>query len=93
MSTLALTRLKIYKTVARQLHGVVPCWVCGEHVLPEAATLEHIQPRSEGGSSHQDNLTISHDFCNNQRHATGAVTASATAPGRVHGTIKMPRNR
>ena len=37
MSRLALTRDKIYKTVARQLHGVVPCWVCGQHVLPAAA--------------------------------------------------------
>ena len=71
MSQLSLTRDKIYKTVARQLHGVVPCWVCGEHVLPHAATLEHIQPRSEGGSSHLENLAISHDLCNNQRHATG----------------------
>ena len=32
MSRLALTRDKIYKTVARQMHGVVPCWVCGDHV-------------------------------------------------------------
>ena len=39
MSRLGLTRDKIYKTVARQLHGVVPCWVCGQHVLPAAATL------------------------------------------------------
>ena len=44
MSALSLTRTKMYRTVARQLHGVVPCWVCGEHVLPEAATLEHILP-------------------------------------------------
>jgi 5-methylcytosine-specific restriction endonuclease McrA len=83
MSRLGLTRDKIYKTVARQLHGVVPCWVCGAHVLPEAATLEHIQPLSEGGSSHQENLAISHDVCNNQRHATGVVPASSTQPGRV----------
>lgn len=83
MSRLSLTRDKIYKTVARQLHGVVPCWVCGEHVLPQAATLEHIQPRSEGGSSHLENLAISHDVCNNQRHATGVVTPSATQLGRV----------
>lgn len=83
MSRLSLTRDKIYKTVARQLHGVVPCWVCGEHVLPQAATLEHIQPRSEGGSSHLENLAISHDVCNNQRHATGVVTASPTQLGRV----------
>ncbi len=83
MSKLAHTRDKIYKTVARQLHGVVPCWVCGEHVLPEAATLEHIQPLSEGGNSHRENLAISHELCNNQRHAVGVVTASATLAGQV----------
>ena len=46
MSKLSITRDKIYKTVARQMHGVVPCWVCGEHVPPAAATLGHIQPLS-----------------------------------------------
>lgn len=83
MSKLSHTREKIYKTVARQLHGVVPCWVCGEHVLPTAATLEHIKPLAEGGSSHAENLAISHDVCNNQRHATGLVTASLTSKGSV----------
>ena len=58
MSKLSHTRDKIYKIVARQLHGQVPCWVCGEHVLPAAATLEHILPLSEGGSSHQDKSGI-----------------------------------
>jgi 5-methylcytosine-specific restriction endonuclease McrA len=75
MGTLATIRLKIYKTVARQLHGKVPCWLCGEHVEPEDATLEHIQPLSEGGSSHQENLAISHDRCNNRRHAKVALVA------------------
>ncbi len=83
MSRLALTRDKIYKTVARQLHGVVPCWVCGQHVLPAAATLEHIQPLSEGGNSHQTNLAISHEVCNGQRHATGRVPTDEHAPGQV----------
>jgi 5-methylcytosine-specific restriction endonuclease McrA len=83
MSRLGHTRDKIYKTVARQLHGVVPCWVCGQHVLPAAATLEHIQPLSEGGNSHLENLAISHDVCNNQRHATGIVPTSAELPGKV----------
>lgn len=69
MSRLSLTREKIYRTVARQLHGLVPCWVCAEHVRPEDATLEHIRPLSEGGSSHLDNLAISHGHCNQQRHA------------------------
>ena len=74
MSKLGLTRDKMYKTVARQLHGVVPCWMCGEHVEPADATLEHIQPLSEGGSSHVENLAISHGRCNNQRHAKTALT-------------------
>ncbi len=69
MSTLTTLRIKIYTTVARQLHGQVPCWVCRQHVVPEDATLEHILPRSEGGNSHQDNLAISHLRCNQQRHA------------------------
>lgn len=83
MSQLGLTRDKIYKTVARQLHGVVPCWVCGQHVLRVAATLEHIQPLSEGGNSHLENLAISHDACNNQRHAKGLVPLSTAQPGAV----------
>ncbi len=83
MSRLSLTRDKMYKTVARQLHGVVPCWVCGEHVLPAAATLEHIQPLSEGGNSHLENLAISHDRCNNLRHIQGSVGESDAVPGRV----------
>ena len=73
MSTLAHLRHKMYATVARQLHGTVPCWVCGAHVTPEDATLEHIRPRSEGGSSHQSNLAISHGHCNHQRHAKEAL--------------------
>ena len=67
MSRLGLTRDKIYKTVARQLHGVVPCWVCGQPVLHADATLEHIKPLSEGGNSHLENLAISHGVCNRQR--------------------------
>lgn len=76
MSRLGLTRDKIYKTIARQLHGQVPCWVCGEHVLHAVATLEHIKPLSEGGNSHQENLAISHAVCNSQRHAKVANAAN-----------------
>ena len=83
MSTLTHLRIKMYKTVARQLHGQVPCWVCGEHVTLEAATLEHIKALSEGGNSHADNLAISHEVCNGQRHAKGAVPRSAHAAGQV----------
>ena len=68
MSRLGHTRDKIYKTVARQLHGVVPCWVCSLPVEPQDATLEHIKPLSEGGNSHLENLAISHARCNRERH-------------------------
>jgi 5-methylcytosine-specific restriction endonuclease McrA len=92
MSTLALTRDKIYKTVARQMHGVVPCWVCGEHVSPADATLEHIKPRSEAGNSHAENLAISHGICNQRRHAPGSepvlqnpVEPEQGQPGRGDG--------
>jgi 5-methylcytosine-specific restriction endonuclease McrA len=82
MSRLGHTRDKMYRTLARQLHGVVPCWVCGQHVTLDAATLEHIQPLGEGGNSHAENLAISHEICNGQLHATGLVPASAS-PGQV----------
>ena len=75
MSSLSLTRVKIYRTVARQLHGLVPCWICREPVALADATLEHIQPLGEGGSSHIENLAISHRSCNHARHAKAAASA------------------
>ena len=77
MSRLSLTRTRIYRTVARQLHGVVPCWVCGEPVTPADATLEHIKPLGEGGNSHLDNLAISHSACNGARHAKAPAAPAA----------------
>jgi 5-methylcytosine-specific restriction endonuclease McrA len=90
VSRLGHTRDKIYKTIARQLHGVVPCWVCGQHVTQEAATLEHIQPLSQGGNSHAENLAISHEVCNGQRHALGQVPTSNESPGQVQ--RRVPSN-
>lgn len=79
MSRLSLIRIKMYRTVARQLHGVVPCWVCGEHVDFDAATLEHIRAVSDGGSGQQDNLAISHAACNAARHAASPPLAQSQA--------------
>jgi 5-methylcytosine-specific restriction endonuclease McrA len=44
-------------------------------VAPDDATLEHIKPLSEGGSSHIENLAISHAACNHGRHAKAARAA------------------
>jgi hypothetical protein len=35
-------------------------------------------------------LAISHDLCNNQRHATGVVTPSATLAGKVQRGNETP---
>jgi hypothetical protein len=94
MSRLSLTRIRIYDTIARQLHGVVPCWVCGEPVARDAATLEHIKPLSEGGSSHLENLAISHDSCNHSRHAkTAVIPAKAGIQGLEDASPGSPPSR
>ena len=50
--------------------------------------MEQILPLCDGGSSHQDNLAISHALCNGQRHATGVVPASAAVPGQVQRRVR-----
>lgn len=63
-------RETLYRMLKRRHYGVVPCYCCGEHVEPADATLEHILPRSRGGTDHMSNLSISHAACN---HARGAA--------------------
>jgi 5-methylcytosine-specific restriction endonuclease McrA len=59
-----------------ELHGFVPCYVCGQHVKRADATLEHILPRSRGGSDAGRNLSISHAKCN---HARGSMPVAHVA--------------
>ena len=41
------------------------CYVCGESIEEfSLATLEHIIPRSKGGTNQQANLALSHKICN-----------------------------
>lgn len=54
----------IYKFLKRKHFGRVPCFVCGEHVETDDATLEHIKPRARGGTDEMKNLSISHKACN-----------------------------
>ncbi len=53
------------------------CWLCGDRVdttiaapHPLAATLDHIVPRSLGGSDDPDNLGTAHFICNSKRGAS-----------------------
>lgn len=56
-----------YRMLAKRNGGQVPCFCCGRHVPPQHATLEHIIPRSRGGTDEMSNLSISHRFCNAKR--------------------------
>lgn len=47
--------------------AVVPCCFCGRPLSFDEATLEHIRPRSEGGSNKVRNLAISCSSCNEER--------------------------
>lgn len=62
-------RETIYKMTAKRNAGTVPCFVCGNHVKRQHATLEHIIPLSKGGTDDMENLAISHNTCNNRRGA------------------------
>jgi 5-methylcytosine-specific restriction endonuclease McrA len=62
-------RETVYRMLAKRHGGHVPCFVCGKHVQPYHATLEHITPLSKGGGDGMDNLSISHGPCNNRRGA------------------------
>ena len=41
------------------------CFVCGKNIeIFSDATIEHIIPRSKGGTNHLNNLAVSHRLCN-----------------------------
>nr|WP_239536851.1 HNH endonuclease signature motif containing protein [Arthrobacter roseus] len=56
------------------------CWLCGEQVDLEAdgkrddwaATLDHVIPRSKGGTHDESNLKTAHRWCNSIRSDSGA---------------------
>ncbi len=60
-------RETLYRMLAKKHRGIVPCYVCGQHVSENVATLEHIIPLSKGGTDEMANLSISHYTCNNRR--------------------------
>lgn len=68
-SVRASRRSTVYRMLAKRNDGTVPCYVCGLHVEPKHATLEHVIPVSKGGTDDMDNLSISHRKCNQRRGA------------------------
>jgi 5-methylcytosine-specific restriction endonuclease McrA len=44
------------------------CQLCGRHLRDHEMTLDHIVPRSEGGSHARSNLRLACHACNHGRH-------------------------
>jgi hypothetical protein len=46
------------------------CALCNLDVEPDDVHIDHIKPRSRGGSDHPDNLQVTHSACNLRKGAT-----------------------
>jgi hypothetical protein len=45
------------------------CQICGEPVLPEELSLDHVYPKSRGGAHTKENLRVVHKRCNSKKGA------------------------
>ena len=58
------------------------CWLCGKPFAPkERPTLDHVTPKSMGGSHRLPNLKIAHYSCNTKR---GRATVGNTRGVAAH---------
>lgn len=58
-------------TAFNATHGEAKCGFCSQLILnTDSLNVHHIQPRSEGGSDHESNLTPTHAECHRQWHQT-----------------------
>jgi 5-methylcytosine-specific restriction endonuclease McrA len=74
-------RAHLYRSLVLQLHGHAPCWICGLHMEPHDATLEHLKPHAQGGTLRYDNVVLTHSRCNNLRHNAGPSSPTSDDPG------------
>lgn len=58
------TRKRVRRLMARD--GTA-CWICGIELTIDTATLDHIIPRSKGGTFALHNLRLACSPCNNKR--------------------------
>lgn len=57
-------RRKLLRKIARRNGWRCFCGICGGKLTLDEATLDHIIPRSLGGSNHPSNLQMAHGTCN-----------------------------
>jgi len=66
-----------WKLAARD--GAMACVYCDETLPPEKLTIDHVVPRSRGGSNRQTNMVLACYRCN---HAKGDCLPHEWQPGR-----------
>jgi 5-methylcytosine-specific restriction endonuclease McrA len=61
------------------------CWLCHKPIdwqahwmHPTAFTLDHVIPKSRGGTDHPDNVRSAHRRCNEERGASGQMPVAKT---------------
>ncbi|WP_085044135.1 HNH endonuclease [Ensifer aridi] len=70
------------------------CCYCGEHMIlsyrwrdqqrPDAATLEHLKRREDGGTDHPDNLAVACRRCGDSRQELDWLTYRSLKRGEIH---------
>lgn len=65
MTTWGGRRISRLRTEVVARHGTV-CWICGEPITG-LVSLDHVVPRSKGGSDDVENLRPAHFGCNSAR--------------------------
>ncbi len=43
------------------------CWLCGDFMMAEDISIDHVIPRCKGGTNELENLRLAHTTCNNAR--------------------------
>ncbi|AHG45149.1 HNH endonuclease [Rhizobium leguminosarum bv. trifolii CB782] len=74
------------------------CCYCGQHVIlsyrwrdqqrPDAATIEHLQRRADGGTDHPDNIAMSCKACNEGRQEIDWLTYRSLKRGEIHEYVR-----
>ena len=58
-------RKRLTDQIYQEAQGI--CHICQLHVRREDASLDHLIPASQGGTSTRDNLALAHRSCNSSR--------------------------
>jgi 5-methylcytosine-specific restriction endonuclease McrA len=66
------------------MHGPT-CWYCGWPLTLDTSTLEHLKPRSKGGTHHRSNLRLACRVCN--RNKADRLLSEVTVQARRGGGV------